>query len=122
MWEGRLVYRKPYHDFEGCYEAVFDASREMEDIAMSLEQGHRVWPWDLPEWNYEMGPLPSYLKEAGYGEPYTIRDVLNEKMIKWLLRYDKRQFLKLAPESLSSAVEDYHQRVRQVLGKRGIDA
>ena len=39
---------------------------------------------------------------------------MNEKMIKWLLRYDKRQFLKLAPPFLAKwtlAVEDMDEDV-----------
>ena len=114
MWEGMYNIRcrpKPYQDFDGNYDAQMDASRDMEDIAKSLEQDSRVWPWDL----HDSAP-EEYIVRAGVGEPYTISDVLNERMIKWLLRYNRRQLHFLAPDWLEHVVlHTIKQRVKRIM-------
>jgi len=107
----------PYHECEGNNDKEDDAYRDLSDIRTSLRTGRLESPWDVP---YDEDHLVE-----GVGEPFSLNDVLNIRMIKWLLRYDRKHLAYLAPDIFAIIeLRDYQRSrlcaVAQVLSAWGV--
>ena len=110
------IFVKPYRN-DGLiqYDAELEARDEMQYISDCVAQGCYVGHHDF---NHDGDP------DNTIGMPFGVQDALQIRMIKWLLRYDKKHYLKLADKRLITAIHDYQTdrlcAVTQVLRAKGV--
>lgn len=84
-WRGyrlrAIGVRCPYYDFEGDYDDVIESVMLLKEISHSVNTGWRD------------------------GQPYTIEDAANERIIKWLWRYDQKHLRDLLQRARSNLFE-----------------